>query len=192
MGIQLSIIIPYYNTLKYTKRLFKELEPQLNEQVEVIIVDDGCNEKELDKLNAKVIHLPTNSNGASKPRNVGLDIATGEYIAFIDSDDMISDDYIEKIFKAFGSDIIFLSWKSKRHDVKMITHPPKWNCSVWCRVFKKEIIGDVRFDENLRLAEDWVFINNIRFNTANYIRKTIYFYNCGRIGSITTGDGSND
>lgn len=186
--MQLSIITPYYHTLKYTLELAKVLEPQLNDKIEWIIVDDGCNEKELDKLNAKVIHLPTNSHGASKPRNVGLDIATGEYITFIDSDDMVSEDYIEKIFKAMGNDIIFLSWKSSRHDVRITNHPPRWNCSVWCRVFKREIIGNVRFDESLRIAEDWVFVNNIRYNTSSCIRKQIYFYNAGRYGSITTGD----
>lgn len=78
--MQLSIITPYYRTLKYTLELAKVLESQLNDKIEWIIVDDGCNEKELDKLNAKVIHLPTNSHGASKPRNVGLDIATGDNV----------------------------------------------------------------------------------------------------------------
>lgn len=52
----LSIIIPYYNTLQETKELFKILEPQLNDKVEVLLIDDGCNEKELDKLKARVIH----------------------------------------------------------------------------------------------------------------------------------------
>ena len=190
--MRLSIITPYFYTLTHTLEIAKVLEPQLNENIEWIIIDDGCNETELDKLNAKVIHLPTNSNGASRPRNVGLDIATGDYIAFIDSDDMITDDYIKTIMKSLGADIIYLSWKSHRHDITMHLAPPKWNCSVWCRVFKREIIGNVRFDENLRMAEDWVFVNQLKFKTTKCIRKTIYFYNNGRIGSITTGDGSND
>ena len=50
--MKLSIITPYYDTLEYTKRLAEVLEPQLNEDIEWIIVDDGCNEKELDKLKA--------------------------------------------------------------------------------------------------------------------------------------------
>ena len=43
--MKLSIIIPYYNALKYTKKLMKVLEPQITKDVEIIIVDDGCNEK---------------------------------------------------------------------------------------------------------------------------------------------------
>ena len=49
------------------------------------------------KLKAKVIHLETNSGGAGKPRNVGIENSTGKYIAFIDSDDMITEDYISLI-----------------------------------------------------------------------------------------------
>ena len=93
--MRLSIITPYYNTLKYTLRLAEILQPQLTKEIEWIIVDDGCNEKALDNLKAKVIHLPNNSGGASRPRNVALDIAKGDYIAFIDSDDIVRHDYIE-------------------------------------------------------------------------------------------------
>ena len=50
----LSIITPYYKTLKYTKRLAKILEPQLSDDIEWIIIDDGCNELRLDELKAKL------------------------------------------------------------------------------------------------------------------------------------------
>ena len=112
--MKLSIIIPYYNTLKETKELFKVLEPQLTNEVEVIVIDDGCNCKELDNLKAKVIHLNKNSGNASIPRNKGLEIATGEYIGFIDSDDLVSNDYITQILTKIRKqpDIIYISWKS--------------------------------------------------------------------------------
>lgn len=183
----LTIITPYYNTLEYTKELAKILEPQLNDKIEWIIIDDGCNEKELDNLNAKIIHLEKNSGGASKPRNIGLDNATGKYIAFIDSDDLVSNDYIQKILDNLTADIIYISWKSKVHDIKMINNPPRWNCAVWCRVYKREIIRNIRFNENLKIAEDYVFNKQIKFTTTRCIRKTIYFYNNGRKGSLING-----
>lgn len=183
----LSIIIPYYDTLKEIKELMSVLEPQLNDNVEVIIVDDGCNEKELEKFNATVIHLPFNSGGASVPRNVGLDNAKGDYIAFIDSDDMISPDYVKTILKHLKTDIIFISWKGNKHNVLIYDYPPKWNCSVWSRVYRKDIIGETRFREDLKLAEDWVFNQEIKFDTHHAIKKQIYFYNSGREGSLTTG-----
>lgn len=181
--MRLSIITPYFKTLEYTLELAKVLEPQLTDNIEWIIVDDGCNEKELDKLKAKVIHLPTNSGGASKPRNVGLDNATGEYIAFIDSDDMVSNDYIERVLRSLGSDIIFISWKSQVHDIKITNKPPEWNCAVWCRIYRKEIIKDRRFPEGVKIGEDWVFNKDLKYETKNVIKKQIYFYNI-REGSL--------
>ena len=181
--MQLSIITPYYKTLKYIKKLRDVLEPQLTDEVEWIIVDDGCNEKELDTFIAKVIHLPTNSGGASKPRNIGLDNAKGKYIAFIDSDDLVSDDYIQEVLKNLKTDIIFISWKSKVHDIKIITKPPHWNCAVWCRIYRKKIIGNIRFDEKLKIAEDLVFNQQIEYSSSIAIKKQIYYYNI-REGSL--------
>lgn len=185
--MRLSIITPYYKTLDETLKLAEVLEPQLTNEIEWIIIDDGCNEKELDKLKAKVIHLKENSRGASKPRNIGLDEAQGEYITFIDSDDMITNDYIKRIMKSLKTDIVFISWKSKKHNVIMNSKPPRWNCSVWCRVYKREIIGDIRFNEKLMIAEDWVFNNSIKYTTSNCIKKQIYIYNNGREGSLING-----
>lgn len=186
--MKLSIITPYYKTLEYTKRLREVLEPQLTSEVEWIIVDDGCNEKELDKFKAKVVHLPENSGGASKPRNIGLDNAAGEYIAFIDSDDLVSEDYIQRILHKLGVDLIYLSWKGNSMIVPIIDKPPKWNCAVWCRVYRREIIGNIRFDETLRVAEDWKFNEQIKPTTTKSIKEYVYFYNSGRKGSIMTGE----
>ena len=174
--MRLSIITPYYDTLEETKRLAEVLIPQLTDEIEWIIIDDGCNEKELDKLKANVIHLPTNSGGASKPRNVGLDNAKGEYVAFIDSDDLVSDDYIETILPKLKTDIIFLSWRSQVHNIVVINKPPKWNCAVWCRIYRREIIN-TRFDENLKIAEDWKFNQEIKYESYTHISKQIYYYN---------------
>lgn len=181
--MQLSIITPYYNTLEYIKKLRDVLEPQLNDKIEWIIVDDGCNEKELDTFKAKVIHLPTNSGGASKPRNIGLDNAKGKYIAFIDSDDLVSDDYIQEVLKNLKTDIIFISWKSKVHDIHIEYNPPYWNCAVWCRIYRKRIIGNIRFREDMKIAEDWVFNQQIKYRTSRAITKQIYYYTI-REGSL--------
>lgn len=187
--MELSIITPYYNTLEYTKELAEVLEPQLDDSIEWIIIDDGCHEKELDKLKAKVIHLKNNSGCAGRPRNVGLDNAKGKYIAFIDSDDMITPDYISKIKKriTYKPDIIYLSWYSKKHYVIIDTRPPRWNCAVWCRVYKKELIGNTRFREDLKIAEDYIFNEAIKPKSSKAIRKQVYIYNNGRKGSILTG-----
>lgn len=177
--MKLSIIIPYYKALDNIKNLFKVLEPQLDKDIEVIIVDDGCNEKELDKLKAKVIHLETNSGGAGKPRNVGIENSTGKYIAFIDSDDMITEDYISLIKDKIkeNKDIIYLSWKSNKHNVVVKDKPPFWNPTVWSKVYKRKLIGNLRFKEDINYAEDKYFNDRIKPKTSTFIDKQIYIYN---------------
>lgn len=188
-NIKLSIITPYYKTLEHTKRLAEVLEPQLTEDVEWIIIDDGCHEKELDTLKAKVIHLSNNSGAAGKPRNIGLDIAKGKYIGFIDSDDMVESNYIEQILKRikYNKDIIYISWRSKKHSVVIDKKTPRWNCAVWCRVIKKSVIGNIRFKEDMKIAEDFLFVRLLKPQSSTSIKKQIYIYNVGREGSLTNG-----
>lgn len=189
--MELSIIIPYYNTYEETKKLLEILIPQIDLSTEVLIIDDGCHETRLNELifnkpNIYIWHLLENSKTASKPRNVGLDSARGKYIAFIDSDDMISEDYIKQIKSKIKKDpdIVYISWKSKKQSVIMNNKPPKWNCSVWSRVIKKSIIGNIRFREDLQIAEDWVFVHSLEPKTSESIKKQIYYYNIERPDSL--------
>lgn len=177
-NILISIITPYYNTLNQTKELAKVLMPQLNENIEWIIIDDGCNEKELDKLNAKVIHLEKNSGGASVPRNAGLDIAKGKYILFIDSDDMIAMNYIKVITNKLKEDFdyCYLSWKSDFALIVIKDKPPIWNCCVWNCIYKKELIGNERFNPNLIIAEDYDFNKRVQKGKYTSIQDIIYIY----------------
>lgn len=194
---KLSIIIPYYDCYQYFIKLLEVLIPQIDNEVEVLIIDDGCNETRINEYiyqekykekwnNIHVYHLLVNTGGASKPRNIGLELASGEYIAFIDADDLITENYIHKIKHKISKkpDIIYLSWKSKVHYKIIEIKPPKWNCAVWCRVYKKEIIGITRFREDLVIAEDWEFNQHIKPSTSLSIKEIVYIYNNGRPGSL--------
>lgn len=173
--IKLSIIIPYYDRPKYIKRLLEVLEPQLTNETELIIVDD-CSPIPLDY---PCIRLNENSGGASIPRNVGLDRAKGKYIAFIDSDDSVSDDYIETILNKTKEewDYCFISWKTSSNTIIIKDNPPNWNCCVWNCIYKKEIIGNERFNPNLRIAEDYDFNIRVRKGKKANIEKVLYYYN---------------
>ena len=183
LQIKLSIIIPYYNTLKQTIKLMNILEQQLNNNVEIIIVDDGCNEYELNRYerdNIKIIHLPNNSGGASIPRNIGLDNANGEYICFIDSDDRVELDYVSTILAKIGNedfDYCYFSWQSPYHTIIINEEPPEWNCCVWNCVYKKDIIGNERFNPELKIAEDYDFNKRVRKGKRANISKILYYYN---------------
>ena len=179
MSIKLSIITPYYNTLKYTKRLAKTLEPQLNDEVEWIIVDDGTNAYELDNLKAKVYHLDNNSGNASHPRNVGIDNAQGDYIAFIDSDDQVTPNYIEKILEKINNedfDYCYMGWKTTDSEYIIEEEPPEWNHCVWNCIYKKDLIGRERFNEYYNLDEDGDFNKRVRSGKRANILDVLYIY----------------
>ena len=86
--MRLSIIIPYYNTRVYTDELLRILKKQITQDVEVILIDDGSNEEYRPKYEWLNV-IRTNNNGQAKARNLGLNRATGDYIQFIDSDDLV-------------------------------------------------------------------------------------------------------
>lgn len=184
--MKLSIITPYYNALKYIKALAYMLEPQLTDEVEWIIVDDGCHEKELDNLKAKIIHLEENSGCAGIPRNHGLDVAQGEYITFIDADDFVSNHFVEKILEKISTsefDYCLMTWKSvsQQYVVDVTNGRPEWNCSVWGIIYKKDLIGDIRFNDN-RIAEDYTFNQQVLKGKEEKITEVMYFYNFNENG----------
>lgn len=191
--MKLSIITPYFDSLEYTKCLRNVLEPQLNDNVEWIIIDDGCLETELDKFNAKVIHLEENSGCAGIPRNAGLDIAQGKYITFVDSDDLVSNDFVEKILDKIEHedfDYCFMSWWSKYFKIDIMNGRPDWNCSVWGIVYKKDLIGDIRFS-NLRIAEDYQFNVQVLKGKGSIIPEFLYHYKSNEKGIMSNAGKSS-
>ena len=111
--IKLSIIIPCYNAGEYIHELLDILAPQITDECEVIIIDDGSDEPFKTDYDFTVIRQQ--NGGASKARNVGLDTAKGEYIAFLDADDLISNKYVDTILnkaKKEKFDYCYLSWKA--------------------------------------------------------------------------------
>ena len=187
---KLSIIIPYYNTYELTNKLLKELFIQNNKEIEIILIDDGCNEKGLDNFkylycfnNLHIIHKE--NGGVSSARNKGLEIAQGQYIAFIDSDDMIMPNYIETLLELINTrneDIIYFNWLDiNTNDV--VKRPA--NPAVWKAIYKKEILP--MFDETLKAKEDYFLLEEInqKEHTEYYYDKVLYIYNSGREDGLT-------
>lgn len=184
--ILLSIIIPTYNRNEYIVKLLDKLQSQIQNNVEVIVVDDHS-DIPLKNSWFKYIYLDENSGGASIPRNKGLDIAKGKYIAFIDSDDLVSDDYIETILEKTKEDwdFCYISWQGKSNKVIIKDTAPAWNCCVWNSVYKKDLIGDKRFDPKLKMAEDYDFNRKVRNGKKANITKILYYYNEDTPKSLT-------
>ena len=118
--IKISIVIPVYNVELYLDECINSVVNQTYKNIEIILVDDGstdqcpvkCDEWSKKDNRIKVIHKK--NAGLGEARNSGMDIATGDYICFVDSDDYIEIDTIEKIYnilKNFDYDIIHYGFK---------------------------------------------------------------------------------
>lgn len=185
----ISVIIPTYNRNEKLLKLLQCLQNQMQDNVEVIVVDDHSdNELKLEFPEwLKYIRLEENSGGASVPRNIGLDNANGKYICFIDSDDMVADNYLDTIIKKIKEvwDYCYISWKGKTNRIIIENEPPKWNCCVWNCIYKKDLIGNERFKPELKMAEDYDFNNKVRKGKRANITKIIYYYNEDTPNSLT-------
>lgn len=184
--VKLSIVIPYYNCYEYTKKLLDILVPQLTEETEVILIDDGCNETRLDEYKDKIniIHLEQNQGGGHAC-NLGIEEAKGKYVGFIDADDYVSDDYISTLIWGINdnpTDVIYLDWQDTATGA-IIRRPD--NYAPWKAIYRKEIMP--RFCESHKFHFDVAFYDELKAKGFNrsYVDKLLYFYNSNRPGNLS-------
>lgn len=189
--MKLSIIIPCYKTYDLTYKLLYSLIPQDSEEIEILLIDDGCNELRYDEFkdkfkNIEIIHQE--NKGLTYSRNMYKGVK-GEYIAYIDSDDMITLDYVETLLNAIkstSSDVINFNWLdlSTNEVYKRPNNP-----AVWKAIYKKEKMFDfIKCDDYG--GEDYYFQKELeeRINqgyTITYLDKVLYLYNSNREDSLT-------
>lgn len=207
MKINVSIIVPVYNSKKYLHYCLNSLVKQTFNSIEIILVDDGSTDGSYDIClaykskysNIKV--FKTKHHGVSFARNLGINKSEGNYICFVDSDDWLPNNAIELLYNNIinnNSDICwgsiktiwphinntvktkdsFYSLNDKKDVLNIIYNMHESSCS---RVYKKEIINKhlIRFDENIKNGEDSVFIHNYlsKINKISTISDVVYFYN---------------
>lgn len=182
----LSVIVPVYNVERYLKDCIESILNQSYTDYELIIVDDGscdgssqiCDDYAKADNRVQVIHKK--NGGASSARNVGLHLAQGKYVSFIDSDDYIGDDFYKYLINgaeesdadiAIGS--VCKVTEDKRptlvsklkHEyltpqsalIKMFDIPATIEMALWNKVYKRKILGDLLFDINMKYSEDLLF-----------------------------------
>lgn len=186
----LSIIIPYYNAKEYTDELLDCLNKQITDDVEVILVDDGSLEPyKTDYEWCQVIRQK--NKRCSGARNKGLDVAKGEYIQFIDADDMIPEYFIKRLMKEIENhpfDICDYSWKSltregvQHNRILRDSKDRLTNPSVCTRCFSRSYIGKNRFNTKKDSTEDEDFSRKLGYlDKSRPINRTaipeyMYFY----------------
>ena len=189
--MKLSIIIPYYNTKLFTDELLAVLDKQITDEVEVILIDDGSDEEYCPKYEWLTV-IRTNNQGQAKARNLGINSSVGKYIQFIDSDDLVSGDFVEKILEKIGEgkDLIEFSWKSLksgRFDFRLRPGDRMRLPSVVTRTFKRSYIGETRFSEKKDATEDEDFSRRLGYIykpvDVSIISDYLYFYRDDVVGS---------
>lgn len=211
---KVSVIVPIYNVEDYLKCCVDSIVNQTYKNLEIILVDDGspdncgkmCDDfaKQDDRI--KVIHKE--NGGLSDARNAGLDVASGDLIAFVDSDDYIDLNMVEVLVEALeknDADISMCRYSKVYPDVE--TEDIGDNTEsvflktdglkeyllarfvdpfVWNKLYRKEIIDNIRFVKGV-LGEDNEFNYKVFLNSEKsvLIQKPLYKYRQERPGAIT-------
>ncbi len=192
--VKLSIVVPVYNAEKFLVKCVNSLLEQNVRDIEVILVNDGSRDKSLEickefaKKDSRVKVFSQENSGQSKARNVGMDVASGEFITFMDSDDWVDADYYEKLIDAAvrnDADIACGSILRVRKEYtkfrinykkEEVFEKPQEKvdaarvpdmCYVWNKVYRKSLF------ERLNLR----FIEGMFFEDVDFVTRAVYFSN---------------
>lgn len=170
----ISLIVPVYNVEKYLGHCIESVIMQTYDNIEIILVDDGSTDgsgaicDHYSAIDNRVVVFHTENHGQSHARNIGLDNANGELIAFVDSDDTVSPNYIGHLYRLLTENSADIS-TTRLYDFCRISQLfiPKQlllsgteslrsmlyqhiieSCAV-CKLFRKELFDGIRFSEGL-------------------------------------------
>lgn len=215
MDKRISIIIPVYNVQNYLSQCIDSVVNQTYSNLQIILVDDGstdssgtiCDEWEKKDSRIRVIHKE--NGGLSDARNIGMNIATGDYIAFVDSDDVIhprmyefllaalmqteadvaicheevfyEDSYQVTSYSNYTIEGIETLQELKKHFMEVWTGPINF---AWNKLYKKEVIGSLRFPKGRYLEDIWFSVEALsRVSKVVWIEEKLYGFR-QRQGSI--------
>lgn len=219
----ISVIVPVYNVETHVFDAITSLRGQSWQDFEAIVVDDGSTDDSPARLRAAIDGDPRfqvirqENRGLSAARNVGLDRARGEFIAFLDSDDRLAPDFLACLHRGLGQSgadwavcairFTYPDGGSTLHSAihgaaDLAGHPaPRlhrlqdWRAvirhfpSAWNKLYRRALIGDLRFDEGT-YYEDHSFFQRLaaRTDALLHIPEPLYLHSRGRPGQITVED----
>jgi len=207
MDKKVSIIIPIYNTEKYLEECLESVINQTYQNLEIILINDGSKDnslkicKEFQKKDNRIILIDKENSGVSNTRNVGIYASTGDYITFVDSDDIVEKDAIETMvwyITNYNTDVVRTNFalndfigqipkkligKTEKENMNNVLYYflnaqiPAFMCLF---LIKKEVILDnnLQLNEELVMMEDTLFfVNLVRYIDSIYISdKKTYNY----------------
>lgn len=211
----ISIIIPIFNVEKYLKDCISSVVNQTYTKTEIILIDDGSTDlspiicDDIAKGDKRICVIHKKNGGLSDARNFGIEICKGEYITFIDSDDMVALNYIETLYEAISSDggcdlavaqknymteSGLLKIKGNKHHISFINGKIKCmtefltketiGTTAWGKLYKRNLFAKIRYPYG-KYHEDVYTTYKIiaQSNKIAICDDTIYYYRL-REGSI--------
>lgn len=219
--VKISIVIPVYNCETYLEICLNSLQNQLFTDFEVICINDGSTDNSLKVLhkfeniipNLKIVSYK-NNKGPSYARNIGIKLAIGKYIVFIDADDFIEQNTLSKTYELLKRDnfdavvfginiynsntgktpIVQLKKKVYSDNSVMDILYTNNNWGVCNCIFKKDIIDreGILFNENIQDGEDRLFLNCLVPNFRNVITIPEILYNYRDDGQVSITNCNRD
>ena len=208
---KISVIVPIYNVGVYLERCLISLYEQTYKNLEVILVDDGSTDncleicKEYAQKDSRFKFIHQKNKGVSGARNTGLDLATGDYIGFVDPDDYIHPEMYERLYLLLKENDADMSAcfprgcfdsnyaEPPREDIEVMLYDnvgamnsvfdPKFEINgtgvvVWNRLYKKYLFNNLRFNTQFRRSEDEHIICYLmkRVNKFVITDERLYYY----------------
>lgn len=178
--IKVSIVIPFYKNRKWLLEALESIYKQSYKNYEIILINDGSDENIFELIkNKKIIYIYQQNKGPAAARNIGITNSNGEYIAFLDSDDLflpnkldyqvalmdrhkniiMSHTSYERIDQNYKKIAVINSGKFSGHVYPKIIY----NCPIATPtvMIRKNLLGKLKFDENIKIGEDIIFWSKI-------------------------------
>lgn len=184
---KVSIIIAIYNIEKYLGECLNSVINQTYKDLEIILVNDGSSDRSLDIMNSyskidnRIICISQENAGPGMARNKGLDYATGKYISFIDGDDSVKPDFIEKLVSIIKEDDLYSYCGISVNGEDTFLSPEKNSLFIrqccYNKLYNAKYLDGVRFTSHM-FAEDLIFNYELSFLSKNisYTEEPLYFY----------------
>lgn len=188
---KISIIVPIFNSEKTLDRCIESLIAQTYNNLEIILINDGSIDNSLNicrkykQFDQRIIIIDKKNGGVSSARNAGIDIATGKYIMFCDSDDWVEENWCQILFSNFEENNLVMSgayiegkqeyypyevkadgFQERISRIDFYTFKLKLFNVPWNKIYEKKIIDtlSLRYDEKISNGEDFLF--NIQYLTG--------------------------
>ena len=204
----ISIVVPVYNVEDYLERCVNSLIDQTYKNIEIILIDDGSTDNSsricdiLKKSDSRIIVLHKKNGGLSSARNEGIARASGDFISFVDSDDYVSEDYVETLYNLIiknNSDISVCIWKEAYDDgtfksiyrvkkyielsnnnyimLEHMLYQKLFDTSACAKLYKLSLFDNIRYPVGM-LYEDLATTYKLflKAKSISYSNKEIYYY----------------